>query len=153
MKSTSALLLLAGVFLRTACGKTTQAEPVKVGDVVVSGSLRTRVESWAWFSSNANNVYTFPGSLARIGFSEATKTFDWQFELAAPFLLGLPSDAIGAGAQGQLGLGASYNAANQKDTSVGMVFAKQGFFRFKNLGGVEGQTLKNLGFLELLFKF
>jgi hypothetical protein len=142
MKSISALVLSALVFLPVANGQTAQAEPVKIGDVVVSGSLRTRVESWDWFSGNANNVYTFPGSLARISFSETTKTFDWQFELAAPFLVGLPNDAIAAGTQGQLGLGASYNAANHKDTNAGMVFAKQGFLRFKNLGGVEGQTLK-----------
>jgi hypothetical protein len=142
MRSISALFLLAGSLLPSASGQTAAAEPVKIGDVVVSGSLRTRVESWDWFSGNASNVYTFPGSLARISFSESSKTFEWQLELAAPFLLGLPNDAIAPGAQGQLGLGASYNAANRRDTNAGMVFAKQGFLRFKNLGGVESQTLK-----------
>jgi hypothetical protein len=66
-----------------------------------------------------------------------------------PFLLGLPDDAIAPGAQGQLGFGASYFAANHRDTNAGIVFAKQGFVRFKRLGGVEGQSLK-LGRMELI---
>jgi len=69
--------------------------------------------------------------------------------LAVPFLLGLPDDAIAPGAQGQLGFGASYFAANQRETNVGMAFPKQGFLRFKKLAGVEGQSLR-LGRFELI---
>ena len=78
MRNILSILALAGSLLPSASGQTTPAEPVKIGNVVVSGSLRTRVEAWDWFSGNANNVYTFPGSLARISFSKATKTFDWK---------------------------------------------------------------------------
>ncbi len=123
------------------------AEPLKIGDITISGSLRTRVESWDWFQGNANNDYTFPGSIFRISLSQSKKTFDWQLELAAPILLGLPNDAAAAGAQGQQGFGATYFVANQKNTNSAMIFAKQGYIRFKALGGIEGQTLK-LGRME-----
>jgi hypothetical protein len=129
--------------------QTAAPEPLKIGDVTVTGSLRTRIESWNWFQGAANSDYTYPGSIARISLSESLKSFDWQLEFAAPFLLGLPDDAIAAGAQGQLGLGASYFAANHRQTNAGMVFAKQGFLRFKNLGGREGQSLK-IGRMEFI---
>jgi hypothetical protein len=135
--------LPADVSAQASTGK-----PLEIGGVAVSGSLRTRVEAWDWFNGNASNSYTYPGSILRLGFSESRKAFDWQLEFAAPFLLGLPADAI-APAQGQLGLGASYFAANGRNTNAAMVFAKQGFLRFNGVGGVAGQTLK-LGRMEFV---
>jgi hypothetical protein len=56
--------------------------------------------------------------------------------------LGLPDDAIAPGAQGQLGFGGTYFAANGRNTNAAMLFAKQGFIRFNELGGIAGQSLK-----------
>lgn len=117
-------------------------DQLKIGDVVVSGSLRTRIESWDWFQGSANNEYTYPGSILRLSFSEATRKFDWQLEFAFPFLLDLPDNAIASGAQGQLGLGANYFAANGNRSNAALPFVKQGFLVFKSLGGVDGQSLK-----------
>ena len=149
MKTTLIYLFLLGQSISIALAQPATSQPLKLGDITVSGSLRTRVESWDWFQGNANNDYTFPGSIARLSLSQSSKLLDWQIEFAAPFLLGLPDDAIAPGAQGQLGFGASYFAANHRNTNAGMVFAKQGFVRFKRLGGVEGQSLK-LGRMELI---
>ena len=149
MKTTLTFLFLLGQSISIALAQPAGSQPLKLGDITVSGSLRTRVESWDWFQGNANNDYTFPGSIARLSLSQSSKVLDWQIEFAMPFLLGLPDDAIAPGAQGQLGFGASYFAANHRDTNAGMVFAKQGFVRFKKLGGVEGQSLK-LGRMELI---
>ena len=132
-----------------AVAQSSPASPVKIGDLTVSGSLRTRIESWDWFTGNANNQYTYPGSILRLSLSESRKGFDWQIELALPFLLGLPADAIAAGSQGQLGFGATYFAANGRNTNAAMLFAKQGFLRFNELGGVKGQSLK-LGRMEFI---
>ena len=123
--------------------------PLKIGNVAVSGSLRPRVESWDWFSGMANNQYTFTGSILRVSLSESRKSFEWQLEFAVPFLLGLPNDAIAPDPQGQLGFGASYFAANDKNTNAAMIFAKQGFIRFNDLGGIAGQSLK-LGRMEFI---
>src|SRR5215472_7543212 len=116
-------------------------DSLNIGDINISGSLRTRVAAWDWFKSTANNDYVFSESIFRLSVSESRKSFDWQLELAAPFLLGLPDDAIAPAPQGQLGFGANYFASNDKSRNTGMVFAKQGFLRSKNLGGVDGQTL------------
>ncbi|MCC6364269.1 MAG: alginate export family protein [Bryobacterales bacterium] len=118
------------------------AEPLKIGDVTVQGSFRSRLEGWDWFEGQADNSYAFSGNILRLSFSQIRDSFDWQFELAAPFLLGLPSTAIAAGAQGQMGLGATYYAANGNSRNSGMVFAKQAFLRFKNLGGSKANSLR-----------
>ncbi len=141
--------MYAGFAVAAAQAQTAAPQPLEVGSVTVNASLRTRVEAWDWFQGNANNDYAFPGSIARLGLSQSGKTFDWQIELAAPFLLGLPDDAIAPGAQGQLGFGGSYFAANHRETNAGMVFAKQGFIRFNNLGGARGQSLR-LGRFEVI---
>src|SRR3989337_460444 len=65
------------------------SQPVKIGPVTVTGNFRTRVETWDWFQDGAaQNTYTFSGNLLRLGFSQQTRKFDWQVEVAAPFLLG-----------------------------------------------------------------
>jgi hypothetical protein len=138
-----------GRFATPVMAQTVSGTPLKIGDVSVSGSLRTRVESWDWFNGNANNDYTYPGSLLRLNFSESRRAFDWQVEFALPFLLGLPDNAIAPGSQGQLGFGATYFAANGRSTNAAMLFPKQGFLRFNELGGVAGQSLK-LGRMEFI---
>src|SRR5579859_6949805 len=127
-----ALLLLACF---PAAAQTPALTPLKIGDVAISGSLRTRVESWDWFEGKANNQYTFPGSILRLSLSQSRRAFDWQIEFALPFLLGLPDGSIAPGAQGQLGFGASYFAANGRNTNAAMLFAKQGYIRLRELGG------------------
>jgi hypothetical protein len=117
------LLLLACLdrLVEPAEAQTSAASPAKIGDVTVSGSLRSRAESWDWFNGNANNSYTFLGSILRLSFSESRKSWDWQLELALPFFLGLPNNAIAPGAQGQLGFGANYFAANGS-TNAALLF-------------------------------
>ena len=98
MKATLTFLFLLGQWISITFGQSAGPQPPKLGDITVSGSLRTRVESWDWFQGSANNDYTFPGSIARLSLSHSSKVFDWQLEFAAPFLLALPDDAIAAGA-------------------------------------------------------
>jgi hypothetical protein len=121
--------------------QTPASGPLGIGHIGISGSLRTRVESWDWFGGSPNGEYTYPGSLLRLAFSQSKKTYDWQLELALPFILDLPTQAIGPGAQGSLGLGANYFSANNGRTDAAMLFAKQAFVRFKKLGGIDGQSV------------
>ncbi len=143
------ILSLCALAVLGCFAQTPASDPITIGGVTVSGSLRTRVESWDWFGGGANGEYTYPGSILRLSFSESRKTLDWQVEFALPFLLALPSDAIAPGAQGQLGFGASYFAANGRETNAAMLFAKQAFLRFKDVGGIAGQSIK-LGRTELI---
>jgi len=104
--------------------------PIKIGSVTVSGSIRGRLESWDWFeTSAAKNEYNFGAATLRLSLSQQHEKVEWQIEGAAPLLLNLPTNAIAPAPQGQLGLGASYFAANgNRDASV---FLKQAFVRFK----------------------
>src|SRR5579859_7832911 len=104
--------------------------PVQLGPVTFAGSVRDRVENWGWFTpSSGNSKYTFDGATIRLGISQNLKPFVWMFEIETPILLDLPTNAVAAGTQGQLGIGASYYVANSKASNAAMVFPKQVFIR------------------------
>jgi hypothetical protein len=103
--------------------------------VKFSGNVRSRVEVWDWFDTDAaNNDYAYSGNQIRFGWSQQRKRFDWQLEFMAPILLGLPNDAIAAPPQGQLGLGGAYYGANNARNAA-MIFPKQAYVRLKFGGG------------------
>lgn len=107
-------------------------EPTKVGSVVFSGNVRTRIENWTWFTPGSGDPkYSYDGSTIRFGISQKRNLFDWALELEAPVLLHLPTNSVAPGAQGQLGQGASYYIANSKQANVAMLFPKQAFIRRK----------------------
>jgi hypothetical protein len=134
--------LLFTTWAGSAGAQTPAGPPVSIGDVTVSGSLRTRSYSWNWFGDSAKGDYTYPGSLVRLGLSESRKRLDWQVEFGLPILLNLPTTAVASAPQGQLGLGAAYFAANSSSTNTAALFLKQGFIRFKDIADVAGQSLK-----------
>ncbi|MCU1285623.1 MAG: hypothetical protein JWO13_1973 [Acidobacteriales bacterium] len=106
-------------------------QPIKVGDITISGSFRTRVENWNFFNSPAaDGEYTFSGSLLRLSATQKRESYDWQIEAAVPILFNLPPGSTAPPPAAQLGLGASYFAANGNQTAAANVFAKQAFIRF-----------------------
>ncbi len=120
---------------------TPASAPIKIGSVTLSGSLRLRFESLDWFeSSAAENAYNFGAATLRLALGQQKDKFDWQVEGAFPVLLGLPGNAIAPAPQGQLGMGATYFAANGRQD--GAAFIKQGFIRFKGLAGDKGSSLR-----------
>src|SRR5215472_18091042 len=97
-------------------------EPIHIGSVTLSGSIRNRIENWDWFTaSSGDHAYTYDGNTIRLGLSQVRPRFDWTFELEAPALFNLPSNAV-APVQGQLGHGATYYLANDKQSHAAMVF-------------------------------
>jgi len=101
----------------------------KLGPLEVTVNWRGRVEAWDWFEASAgNNSYVFGHSQLRLGIGQETERFDWTAELEQPTILGLPTTAVVASPQGQLGLGGSYYAANGNHENNAYVFVKQGFF-------------------------
>lgn len=107
-----------------------RAQSIGSSDLNVSVFDRTRVDSWQWFAATPyNNSYGYVESLLRVGVSQRLHRWDWQLELAQPSILAAPDDAISpVTAQGQLGLGASYFAANN-NSNAAAAFLKQGFAR------------------------
>ncbi len=96
---------------------------------------RARNDNWQWFAAPPfNNSYSYLQSLLRISVAQHIHHWDWQAEVAQTWVGGVPSDAISTvSAQGQLGLGGSYYAANTNTEPVAAFF-KQGFLRFSGEG-------------------
>jgi hypothetical protein len=93
---------------------------------------RSREVTTQWFTATPDAaVYGYTESLLRIAVAQKRKTFDWQIEMTQPSVLGLPTDAVSSvSAQGQLGLGATYYAANRNHSDNAAAGLKQGFLRF-----------------------
>lgn len=138
------LILIASAAFGQSAGSGTTADPIKIGDVTVTGSLRMRLYGWDWFQpTSGDNSYAYSGNIFRIGFSESHETWDWNAEFAVPFVLGLPSNPTGTGPQqGALGFGSNYLTANSGNQNSAMIFPKQLYVRFDGMGGIKAQTLK-----------
>ena len=143
------LALAAGISYAQPAAST--AAPIKIGNVTFSGSLRTRLYGWDWFTpASGDNSYAYSGNLLRFGFSASREKWDWNAEFAVPFLVGLPANPNGSGPQqGALGLGANYLSANSGSQNTAMLFPKQLYVRLTGLGGIKGQSLK-IGRFEFL---
>ncbi|MGB9028529.1 MAG: alginate export family protein [Acidobacteriaceae bacterium] len=114
-----------------AAAPATQAAPA--GDpVTVSIYERARNDNWQWFAAPpSNNSYSYLQSFLRISVAQRIHRWDWQAELAQGWVGGVPSDAVApVSAQGQLGLGGTYYAANGNNTEPAAAFFKQGFLRY-----------------------
>ena len=84
-------------------------------------------------------MYSYSGSILRLGLAENRDTWGWTAEFAAPVLLGLPSKAIGTGPQeGALGFGGTYFTANNSRQNTAMIFPKQFYLRFNARGRQQG---------------
>jgi hypothetical protein len=116
-------------------------QPITLGGLTFSGSLRVRLESWDWFDTPAaNGQYTFGAAQLRLSLSQQKERLDWQVEGEFPWLINLPKGAVAPSPQGQLGFGASYFAASgTKDASA---ILKQAFVRFKGLAGDKASSLR-----------
>lgn len=92
---------------------------------------RTRMDAWQWFAAPpTSNSYAYVQTLQRIGMAQRLHRWDWELELSQPAILDLPDNAVSpVGAQGQLGLGGTYYAANNNSYPAA-AFLKQGFARF-----------------------
>jgi hypothetical protein len=130
------------ICVTSAGAQNAASAPITVGDVVLSGAIRSRTYSWNWFGDSPDGDYTYQGTQVRFGLSQSKKRYDWQLELEVPFMLHLPKTAVAPAPQGQLGLGAAYFAANNNSANPAALFLKQGFVRFNNLAGVAGQSLR-----------
>lgn len=104
-----------------------------LGGFQLSGNLRSRIEYVNWFeptSESLDDDYFYTGHLLRLSGVRSNPRFDVQIDLQGVVLTSLPDNSIAPAPQGQLGFGASYNAANRgQDAVLGL---KQAFVRFKN---------------------
>lgn len=93
---------------------------------------RTRMDAWQWAAAPPeSSSYAYVQTLQRLGITQHLHRWDWELELSQPTVLGAPDDAVSpVAAQGQLGLGGTYYAANGNNPYPVAAFLKQGFVRF-----------------------
>lgn len=107
----------------------------KLGPLDFTVNWRARAEGWDWFKGNTGHGnYTFGDSLLRIAAGQHREHFDWFVEGAQVAIVGLPTMAVVAAPQGQLGLGGTYYATNGNNANNVGGFLKQGFVSFKDFG-------------------
>ena len=115
--------------------KDSPAPPHKLGPVDFYVNWRARAEGWDWFKGKTGHGnYTFGDSLLRVAIGQHREHVDWFLEGAQVALVGLPTLAVVAAPQGQLGLGGNYYAANGLQSNNVDGFLKQGFVTIKDFG-------------------
>ncbi len=127
-------LTAVSILLSTLGAASAQSTPdaIQLGDVTFSATLRTRAYAWDWFrpAGNFQNAYGYSGDLLRLNFAEKRGAFDFDAEIAVPFLLDMPNRATAPPPQGALGLGANYYSANGNHQYSAMAFPKQLYARY-----------------------
>jgi len=127
----AALLVCAASALPAIAQTHTQTTTRTAHPVRFSVIYRARVEGWQWFAAPPyENSYGYVDSLLRISLSQTIPHWDWKLELSQPAILDAPSNAVAPGAQGQLGLGATYYASSGNNAWPAAAFFKQGYIRY-----------------------
>lgn len=141
MKKFAVLCTLWLASLPSLCQKPSPG-PVSKSPVSITIYDRTRIDAVRWFSATPNAaVYGYFESLLRIGVAQKRRRSDWQLELTQPSELALPNNAVSLiPAQGQLGLGGTYYAANHNQTNNAAGALKQAFIRLH--GSHPGRSLR-----------
>lgn len=111
----------------TACFAQTASTPV-----TATVLLRERTNATQWFSATRSpEQYGHQDSLLRVGIQQRIHQWDYQMEVLQAAELFLPNDAVSPiSAQGQLGLGGTYYAANSNNQYPAAASFKTGFIRY-----------------------
>lgn len=102
------------------------------GAINFTAIIRERTNVTQWFAATPTaEQYAHQDSLLRLSMSQRIRQWDYQLELGQSAELALPSDAVSSvTAQGQLGLGGTYYAANNNNQNPAAASFRQGFLRY-----------------------
>jgi hypothetical protein len=90
---------------------------------------RTRTDATDWYADPPfTSTYPYVEQLLRLSVSQKLKHADWLLELSSSDVFDVPTTSVGASAQGTLGLGGNYFAANNNTLPAAASF-KQGYLR------------------------
>ncbi len=131
-----ACLALAVLFLPLALSAMAQSTSKSKIPIRVALYDRTRMDTWQWFAAPpTSSSYAYVQSLQRIGMAQQLHHWDWELQLAQPTIFDAPDNAVSLdAAQGQLGLGGTYYAANGNNSFPAAAFIQQGFLRLDGDG-------------------
>lgn len=111
------------------------------------GSWRFRIEDYNWFPPpKGNGAYTYAGSTLRFGVQHDTPTTNLLLEMSQPTLINLPTQASQPSPIGNMGQGANYYAADQKQSAS--LFLKQAYARFNQISHGDSSSSLQMGRFE-----
>ncbi len=110
-----------------------QATP-RAGGAPVTFSVmdRTRTVANSWYGDPPyTTTYPYVEQLLRVSVAQRIKRFDWMLEASQNDVFDVPTTSVSTvTAQGQLGLGGTYYAADGGNTLPAAVSFRQGFLRY-----------------------
>ena len=126
------------------------APPTAPTRPTLTATLRERTNATEWFAATpAAEQYGHQDSMLRISLAQRIHRFDYTFELGQSAELALPTDAVSPNAaQGQLGLGGTYYAANGNNRFPAAASLRQGFLRYHAMGEGVAARLGRFEFME-----
>ncbi len=152
MRSIGLFAFLCTIFASAPCmaQSIAQSKPAEYSPVSISIYERARADTWQWFTAPpTSSTYPYGESQLRIAVAQRVQHWDWELELMQPALLDLPNDAVApVAAQGQLGLGGTYYAANGNNSYPAAAFLKQGFLRYHFNGADKNLRLGRFEFFD-----
>jgi hypothetical protein len=136
-------LMILGLMAGALASAQTAPATIKSGNVDFTATLRSRLYVWDWFqpAGTYTNVYAYSGNILRLNFAEKFEAWDFDEEIAVPFVLGMPKTATAPAPQGALGLGSNYFSANANHQYSAMAFPKQLYARYR-FGDKHSQSLQ-----------
>src|SRR3569623_1425043 len=93
---------------------------------------RVRTDASQWYNAPPyTTTYPYVEQLLRFSIAQRIKRFDWQLEGSQNSVFDVPTTSVSpVTAQGQLGLGGTYYAANSSNTLPVAASFRQGFLRY-----------------------
>lgn len=142
------LLLLA--IASTAPSLFSQAPSPAPTGPVVTVAIRERTNATQWFAATpTTEVYGHQDSLLRLSLTQRIRKFDYLLDLGQSAELALPTDAVSpVAAQGQLGLGGTYYAANSSNAYPAAASFRQGFLRYHFRENADAARIGRFEFFE-----
>jgi len=113
-------------------------------------AIRERTNAAQWFAATPTaEVYGFQESLLHLSLTQRIRKFDYMLDLGQSAELALPTDAVSSvAAQGQLGLGGTYYAANSNNAYPAAASFRQGFLRYHFHEGASAARIGRFEFFE-----
>jgi hypothetical protein len=155
-RSTIKLLILSLALFVPALGAFAQSAPSPApapapsSAPTVTAVIRERTNVTEWFSATPHSeTYAHQDSLLRLSLTQRIRQWDYQLELGQSTELALPTDAVSpVSAQGQLGLGGTYYAANNNNSNPVAASFRQGFLRYRFKAGQDSLRIGRFEFFD-----
>jgi hypothetical protein len=125
----------------------TPTAPASSSPVSITVLDRTRTNANNWYDTPPyTTTYPYVEQLLRMSVAQRIKHFDWQLEVSQNDVFDVPATSVSSvTAQGQLGLGGTYYASGDGNTTPVAASFRQGFLRYH---GSNPDTTLRLGRFE-----